>query len=448
MTKVPSIVVVGAGSAVFGLSFLQDLFQAEALRGSSLWLVDVNPQALARMQRLADRLNAAAGAAIRVQGTTLLDEALPGANFVVTSVAVDRIPSWQADHKLALRHGFASVLSENGGPGGLSHTLRSVPLMLGIAQQVQRLAPGAWLLNYTNPENRVCLAISRYTNVRTIGLCHGVAATIEWACGLLGREQHELDMVAVGVNHFTWVTSLTDRRTGYDLMPAFDSALEGLPDDVWPLCRYTYRRLGTFPTTGDDHVGEYLPWAAGIIGTKGYDFEAFTREASETAARIERWGAGVDPVDALLAEPSFEARVNHSAARLIADMVAGEDGHRPSFIVPNDGLVPGLAPDSVVEVPGRLARGVPRGRALETELPVAVRALVEREQEIQSLAVDAAVTGSRDLALRALLVDPLVHDARAAEAFLEEALQRHRAYLPRFWADGAEQPLGGTIVVS
>ncbi|MGI8703344.1 MAG: hypothetical protein ACR2JZ_02385 [Candidatus Limnocylindrales bacterium] len=133
---------------------------------------------------------------------------------------------------------------------------------------------------------------------------------------------------------------------------------------------------------------------------------------------------------------------------MIADMVAGEDGHRPSFIVRNDALVPGLAPDSVVEVPGRLARGVPRGRALETELPVAVRALVEREQEIQSLAVDAAVTGSRDLALRALLVDPLVHDARAAEAFLEEALQRHRAYLPRFWADGAEQPLGGTIVLS
>ena len=87
----------------------------------------------------------------------------------MTSVAVDRIATWQTDHELALSHGFASVLSENGGPGGLSHTLRSVPLMLEIAADVAELAPTAVMFNYTNPENRVCLAIRRYTSTRASG---------------------------------------------------------------------------------------------------------------------------------------------------------------------------------------------------------------------------------------------------------------------------------------
>lgn len=433
-TAPPSVVVVGAGSAVFGVAFLQDFFRTPELRGARLALVDVDRVALERMRRLAERLNAAADWQVSLVATDSLEEALSGAAFVVTSVAVDRVPTWRTDHELTLKHGFASVLSENGGPGGLSHTLRSVPLMLGIAETIERLAPDALLLNYTNPENRICLAIRSQTRVRAIGLCHGIAATIEWAAGLLGRTMAEIEMQAAGVNHFTWVTSFTDRATGRDLMPEFDTALERLPPDVWPLCRYVYGRLGTFPTTGDDHVGEYLPWAAEIIGTKGYDFAVFTRYAQEQAVLVERWGRGEEPVDPLLAEPSFEARMNHSAALLIADVVAGRDRHPPSFILPNDGLVADVGSDAVVEVPGIVERGVPRGRPVGT-LPTPVRALVARELEIQRLAVEAAVTGSRELALQALLIDPVVQRAGAAEAFLDEVLVRHRPYLPRFWGD-------------
>jgi len=97
------------------------------------------------------------------------EDAFTATDFVVTSVAVDRIAAWQTDHALALSHGVASVLSENGGPGGLSHTLRSVPLMLEIGQDVERLAPNAIMFNYTNPENRVCLALRRYTATRVVG---------------------------------------------------------------------------------------------------------------------------------------------------------------------------------------------------------------------------------------------------------------------------------------
>ena len=178
MTK---IVAIGVGSLVFGVELLRDVYQTPELRGAELWLVDLDPGALRRMGGLAEKLNEASGWDITLRTTPERVEALPGADYVVTSIAVDRDSTWQADHELALKHGFPSVLSENGGPGGLSHTLRSIPPMLAIAKDIERLAPNALLLNYTNPENRVCLAIHRYTSVRSIGLCHGVAETIEMA---------------------------------------------------------------------------------------------------------------------------------------------------------------------------------------------------------------------------------------------------------------------------
>jgi len=181
------LAAIGIGSVIFGIDLLRDLFRVPELRGAELWLVDVNPEALRRMTRLAERLNAAADWDVEVRSTVNRLEALPDADFVVTSVAVDRLASWRTDHELALKHGFASVLSENGGPGGLSHTLRSIPLMVEIACDVERLAPDALLLNYTNPENRVCLALRRHTSVRAVGLCHSVAGEIEYAAGVLGR---------------------------------------------------------------------------------------------------------------------------------------------------------------------------------------------------------------------------------------------------------------------
>lgn len=429
----PTIVVVGAGSTVFGLAVLQDLFQEPALRGSTLRLVDVSPQALDRMRRLAERLKGVSGWDVTVQATTALEEGLPGADFVIVSVAVDRIPSWQADHEMALRHGFASVFSENGGPGGLSHTLRSVPLVLGIAREVERLAPAAVLFNYTNPANRISLAISRYTEVRSVSLCHGVASTKEWIAGLLGRPYEAVDLQVAGVNHFNWIASLTDRPTGDDLMPAFRAALERLPPEEWQLCRHAFDRFGSFPTTGDDHVGEFLPWGTEILGTGGYDFEDFGRHARELSERVEGWGRGEGSVADLLAERSGEGKVGGSAIVLIGDILERRSSMPPSLVLPNDGLIPDLRADAVVEVAGLVTDGELGGRRVG-ELPAPVRALVAREQEVQSLAVDAAVRGSRELALQALLLDPIVRSAQAAEAFLYEALTRHRTQLPRFWA--------------
>jgi len=325
------------------------------------------------------------------------------------------------------------VLSENGGPGGLSHALRTVPLMMDVVRDIERLAPNALLLNYTNPEGRVCLAIRRHTSVRAVGLCHGVAGTVPWVANVLERKPEAIDLQAAGVNHFTWTTSLTDAATGEDLEPAFREQLATLPPDEWPLCRLLYDRLGLFPTTSDNHVGEYIGWAAEICGTKGYDFARIAEQRRGARANMEAWTAGTKPVGSLLAQPSREARVDLSSARLIADVIAGRTRRYPSFILPNDGYIENISADAAVEVPGLVSNGRPCALPAGA-LPGPIASLVQNEVEIQKLAVDAAITGSRDLAMAALLIDPVVNSASKAEALLSDILTSHAAYLPQFVA--------------
>lgn len=428
MTK---IVAIGVGSLVFGVELLRDVYQTEELRGAELWLVDLDPEALRRMGGLAARLNEASGWDVTLRTTTERTEALAGADFVVTSIAVDRDSTWKKDHELALKHGFASVLSENGGPGGLSHTLRSVPPMLEIAKDIERLAPGALMLNYTNPENRVCLAIHRYTNTRVIGLCHGVAETVEFVSELLDVPRGDIDLCCAGVNHFVWTTSLTDRRSGGDLLPTLRERLGDEPPRKWRLCTMLFDRFGVFPTTGDDHVGEYIAWAAEVIGTKGYDFDGYAHDRMLANQNLDAWAAGTKAVDSLLRQPSHEARLGHSCTEIIASTIGRKTARRPSFIIPNRGYVENLPADAMIEVPGIIEDGAYRGMEVG-RLSGPVASMVEREIAVQELAVEAAVTGSRSLALQALLIDPCVESARAAAAFLDEMLTEHRAYLPAF----------------
>jgi alpha-galactosidase len=429
MTK---IVAIGVGSLVFGVELLRDVYQTEELRDAELWLVDLDPEALRRMGGLASRLNEASGRDVTLRTTPERTEALAGADFVVTSIARDRDDTWRKDHALSLKHGFPSVLSENGGPGGLSHTLRSVPPMLEIAKDVERLAPGALMLNYTNPENRVCLAIHRFTSTHAIGLCHGVAETIAFVAELLDIPRGDVDLRAAGVNHFVWTTSLTDRRSGDDLLPELRRRLGDDPPRKWRLCAMLYDRFGVFPTTGDDHVGEYIGWAAEVIGTRGYDFDAYANDRVLANRNLDAWAAGTKPVDSLLRQPSREARLGHSCTEIIAATVARSTTRRPSFIIPNRGYVENLPADAVIEVPGIIEEGAYRGMDVG-RLSTPVAAMVQQEIAIQELAVEAAVTGSRELALQALLIDPCVHSARAAAAFLDDVLDAHRKYLPAFW---------------
>ncbi len=438
MTPAPKIVFIGAGSVSFGPSILGDLFSlADRLRGSEVWLVDVDEPAVTLMAQVAARANEALGQPFALRHTTARVEALPDADFVIVSAAVDRLAAWRLDWQIPLRHGVRHVLGENGGPGGLSHALRSIPLVLDIARDVEALCPSALLINFTNPLSRVCLAISRRTRARFVGLCHQIGEgyrLVNRVLGLVspdGKSGNELTaeierrihLTAAGLNHFTFILDMRERETGRDLYPEFREKVKQMPPDFELMSRRLLDTYGLFCATGDGHAGEYVGFAHETIPLTGYDFDAYERRSREQRARLQAIARGELPI---------EIRQSGERAAQIIDAVA-HDLNRPELAVNirNGGCIGNLPAGAVVEAPALVnATGVHGVRV--GDLPAGLAALMRREIDIQELTVEAAVSGDRNAALQALLLDPHVHSYAQAQHMLDDLLRAHAKRLPQF----------------
>jgi alpha-galactosidase len=433
MTK---IVLIGAGSVSFGPSTLCDLFAArEELRGSTIALVDIKPEALQLTAQVAQRMNEVAGEPFVIEATTDRREALVGASFVIIAVAVERNERWRLDFQIPLEHGVKQVLGENGGPGGLFHAMRNIPIVLDICRDVERLCPNALVLNFTNPEGRICLAANRYTDLQFVGLCHGIGMAQTTIGHALDLPPEEMDLKAAGLNHFTWVLDLRHRATGEDLYPAFKRAIAekgieevGLGDYRYgvKLCRHLMDIFGYWPSPSDDHVGEYLSYAWEYCGLEGYDFDAADRWGEELWRRMQRLANGDEPVDSLLQQRSGER-----AVPIIVGVLGNTHQYELAVNVPNAGFIPNLPTWAIVEVPATVdatgVHGVTVG-----PLPEPIAAMCRTQIAVIDQMVEAAVNGDRGAALRALLLDPVVSGVSQAEAILDEMLEVHRDFLPQF----------------
>jgi len=454
------VVIIGAGSAIFGLETLATLVRSPRLRGGTLALVDLNAEGLALIEALAQRLNREWGAGLTIESSTDREEVLPGAQFVIVSIeAGPREELWQRDWEIPLRFGVRQPYGENGGPGGLAHTLRQVPEILAIARDMERLCPEAWLINFSNPLPRLCLAVSRYSRIKGVGLCHqldiaymmaGVALADRYAIDVpagVNSNAHpdtwskaryvaeqmkpKVDIKAAGLNHFTWILDLRDRLTGEDLYPAFRQALMALPSDFEPLTRAVFEIADLCPVPGDSHLAEYLPWCHDPQSRPWEKYNLYLYEWDRSRLRREaQWqriramvqeGA---PVDALR-----QAR-GEGAAEIIAGLL-GEEIYHPAVNIPNQGHITNLPDGAIVEVPalvgGRGIYGLNIG-----PLPELIAELCRREIAVAGLTVEAAVHGDRQAALQAMVLDPCINDLDTARSILDAYLREYAEYLPQF----------------
>ncbi len=456
----PKVVIIGAGSAIFGLGTLATLVRSERLRGGTLALVDLNAEGLALVLALARRLNCEWDAGLALEASTRREDVLPGADFVIVSIETGpREGLWKRDWEIPLQFGVRQPYGENGGPGGLAHTLRQVPAMLAIARDMERLCPDAWLINFTNPVPRLNLAVSRYTGIQSVGLCHqineaymfaGVALAERYGVDVpegISSNAHPdvwpkarrvadqmkplLDVKAAGLNHFTWILDLRDRQTGENLYPAFREAFLALPTDFEPLSREMLRVTGLCPVPGDSHLAEYLPWCHDPqthpwekYDLYLYDWERARVERDKGWRRIEAMAGGEAPVDELR-----EAR-SEGAVEIIEGLL-GHEAYHPAVNVPNRGHITNLPEGAIVELPALVGGWGIRGLNVGP-LPEMVAELCRREIAVASRAVDAAASGDRAAALQALLLDPCITDVDTARVILDAYLAEYAAYLPQF----------------
>lgn len=458
------IVVIGAGSASFGENTLSALMRSPRLRGSHLALVDRSPTALAIVSRLAARLNQAWDCQMTLSAHRHHQEALAGAHFVVSAIEVGARESlWRQDYEIPLQYGVHQPYAENGGPGGFIHAARNLVPVMEIVRAMEQLCPQAWFINYTNPMTRICDAVNRHSRIRAVGLCHQIRIGYCFAglvlAGDLGfqvpdgitgmhsdilqhplREQvilqalQRLDLRAAGLNHFTWILSLHDRHTGEDLYPLFRRRWQAYDPQFEPLTRRVFDAFGLFPVPGDTHLCEYLPWVSDPLtrpwekyDLRLYDWDLFDNLRDFSLARLGQMAAGDMPLDSLLETDS------EGALEMIETIAAAGQHLHPAAVLLNVGQISNLPLGAPVETPV-LVDGAGVHPVQVGALPPGIAELCRRELVTAQLGVDAALTGDRQLALQALLLDPVIRDLDTARLVLEAYLEAYRPYLPQFFA--------------
>jgi alpha-galactosidase len=450
MGQGPKITTVGAGGMSFGPSMVNDVVNTPGLAGSRLVLHDINEKRLERAYVFAAKLNAAHGAPVVLDLTADPAAALDGADFVISSAETGRFRYWRQDFEVANRHGARQVNGENGGPGAVFHSLRSIRTTLGICADIEKYSPDAFLVNLSNPMSRVTLAVNRATKLRNVGMCHEMPIGVYRLSMLLRRRPRDIEAKASGINHFTFFTEFRDRRTGVDLLPrirdlfarrVFDypgptGALvkslsrfvlaAALADQLYsPLVVHMVRRYGIVPCSVDSHIGEYLPFALDVSGDHIPPVEFFERLDRYVERLAGRAITTNVPIPFQLVGRSLEEVIP-----VVAALWTGTPARVMAVNVPNRGYVPNVAGGAVVEV-GATVDG--DGIHPETVPPVVdpVAGYIDTQVALQDLVVESALTGDPDLALQAVIEDPCSPaDERACRAIFEELRDLQASDLP------------------
>lgn len=449
------IVLIGAGSREFARSVVHDLVLERELheaRDLDVQLVDIDRDRLELMHGYARRCAEAAGARIAFHATTERERAIEGADFVLISIAVKRMELWEQDFRVPLAFGSNHIYGENGGPGAAFHALRNLKIIMPICRDVERIAPEAWVLNFTNPEARVLTAILTLTRLRAAGLCHGFHSFQAFAARVLQRPLETLDVRTAGMNHFYTFYRIADRASGADLIPEFARRVDADPALLAPLVRYLWKTFGVLGYGSDHHVGEYVRfadefagrlWEFGIEHRKVHPAEqgvdgrvAF--EAWRNKVDVETYRAkGIEAAerDALTGKtPLRREDIRPSgelAVPVMTDIALDRKNFRQAVNVLNtEGYIENLDREGCIEVPAMVdGRGVHPDRV--GLLPEGFAALVRQQQSIQRLVVKAFAEKSRKVLLQALLMDPASPPGAAqTERMMDTLLELQAAYLP------------------
>ena len=213
----PKIALIGAGSIVFSTTLLNDMLATPSLSESEFVLMDLNEAKLQRVEHYTGRLIDRHGLKATVSSTTDQRRALAGADYVITMFQVGGMEAFQVDYEIPKKYGIDVCVGQCVGPGGVFRALRSIPVMAALVRDMEELCPRAYLLNYVNPMAMLCMAVGLTSQIRFVGLCHGVQTTLDLISRYAGVQKSEIDFLAAGINHMAWFLKV--ERAGEDLYP-------------------------------------------------------------------------------------------------------------------------------------------------------------------------------------------------------------------------------------
>jgi alpha-galactosidase len=434
------ICFVGGGSYNWMPKLLGDLALTPDLYGSVV-LHDVNPVALDHIQRYGRKVFERTGTRFTLETTTELDRGLDGAEFVVVTITTGGLPTMAIDLDIPEKYGIYQSVGDTVGPGGLSRALRNVPVMVGIAQAMERRCPDAWMLNLTNPLTVLTRVVTMTTRIKAMGLCHELFGVRGGLIRMFGGSPEDFEMRVAGVNHLIWLLDMTIRgQDGLQMVRDFVSAGRSVPlppaggdwhepfVDRWKLKLTLFDLYDALPAAGDRHLAEFFPYFLTDATHQGADYGVQLTRIAHREKQVASHRAEVQ--SAIAGDLPPPTRSPEATADIVS---AVANGHSTRTIVnlPNTGQIDDLPRGAVVET---LAEITSAGAQPLTvgPLPRGVLSTLEPHVVNQEMIARAALEGDRHLALQAMANDPLVHDLHKAQSILEELLIAHEPYLPQF----------------
>ncbi|GGJ40867.1 alpha-glucosidase/alpha-galactosidase [Deinococcus roseus] len=432
MSRNPVITFIGAGSTVFARNLLTDILSFPELSNAEIRLYDINEERLNTSEVVARRLAQTLGIQPTIVSTLDRERALDGADYAINMIQVGGYqPATVTDFEIPKKYGLRQTIADTLGIGGIMRALRTIPVFLDMARDMERLCPEVTHLNYVNPMVMNCLALNRATRIKTIGLCHSVQHTAQELANDLGIPVQEINYIAAGINHMAFY--LKFERDGEDLYPQLQEiARTGkMPD--WNRVRYEMlTRLGFFVTESSEHFSEYVPY---FIKEKHPELiERFNIPLDEYPRRCVNQIAGWEDLRKQLEDPTHPMEVHRSVEYGSLIIHSLETGI-PRVVygnVQNDHLIENLPLDSCVEVPVLVDRNGLQPTRIG-KLPPQLAALMQTNINVQSLTVEAALTGKKEHIYHAAMLDPHTSTELTLDeiwSLVDDLLEAHRGWVP------------------
>lgn len=422
------IAILGAGSVGFTRTMLRDILCVPEMREITVALHDIDEKNLEMVRQLVQRDVSESKLPTKIEAHLDRKKALEGANYIFSFVRVGGLEGFRHDVEIPLQYGVDQCVGDTLGPGGIMYAQRGIPVLLDFCEDIAEVASeDALFLNYSNPMAMLTWACNAYTNVPTIGLCHGVigghsqlASVIE----LLAKERKliapdvkltrdDVDIICAGINHQTWYIQV--KYQGMDMTPHLLEGFEKHPEysRTEKVRIDMLRRFGYYSTESNGHLSEYVPWyrkrpdaikdwidlSSWINGETGGYLRVCTEGRNWFEHEFPQW---------LADKPfTFEPKDRgHEHGSYILEALETGRLYRGHFNVANNGIISNLPEDCIIEAPGYVDRnGI--NMPLVGDLPLGCAAVCNASVSVQRLAVEAAMTGDIDLLKQAMMMDPL-----------------------------------------
>ncbi len=434
----PKVAMIGAGSVGFPQKLIGDILSFEALRDTHFSLMDIDPERLDVTYQAALTLFQQENLPATASKTLDRAEALDGADYVICVILANGLEPFENEINIPYKYGITQNVGDTLCVGGVFRALRTIPILVDICRDMDQWCPDAWMLNYTNPMPMVTWACNVATNIKFIGLCHGVQGTAGEMARFIDFPPEQTRYWAAGINHLAWFLRF-ESADGQDLYPRIWDKLQRDGPPEGDKIRWDFaQHIGYFMTESSGHFSEYIPYyrkrqdimdqlgGPGFGGEHGYILRQYHTHWRPHAERTFRQIRGEEPI------PFGERSVEY-ASNIIHSLETNEF-FRLNGNVMNNGLITNLPQGCCVEVPCMVdSLGI--HPCTVGELPPQCAAIDITNINVQTLAVQAALEGDREKAFHAVLVDPLtaaVLSPGEIRQMFDELFAANRQWLPQF----------------